>query len=185
MSLLSMHRTLPRPQATHCTALAIFSLGVGVWLACFVLSRAHMMHVSYNTIVQQRDDESWLLQQCKQDEFYHNMKQHSALCDELAVRGKNVAAFDALQHVVDNTYLCGYTPCHEMLDSVSAWMLGRGLVLTLFLVVLVLTMLSLLLPLWRRNMNLLADKRMQEIYNTPYGESHYTYTHPMMVLGDS
>ena len=162
------------------TAVCIISLCFGLWLVCFIFSRAHILHVAYNTIIQAREDESWLLQQCEQHEFYHNMKQHSALCDELAGKSKNVAVFDAMQHVVDNTYLCGYTPCYLMLEAVSAWMLGRGFFLTLALAVLVLFSPSLFMPFWRRNMNHMADRRMHQLYNTPYGTPHYQHSHPRL-----
>ena len=108
------------------------------------------------------------------------MKQHSALCDELSGKSKNVAVFDAMQHVVDHTYLCGYTPCYLMLEAVSAWMLGRGFFLTLAIAALVLFSPSLFMPIWRRNMNHMADRRMHQLYHTPYGTPHYQYSHPML-----
>ena len=175
-----MQRKVLGPREPLVSAMSVVSLCFGLWLVCFLFSRMHILHVSYNNIMQQRDDESWLLQQCDQHEFYHNMKQHSALCDELKGKSKNVAMFDAMQHVVDNTYLCGYTPCHLMLEAVSAWMLGRGFFFSLALAALVLLLPSLFMPIWRRNMNNMADKRMHQLYNTPYGTPHYQYSHPML-----
>jgi len=93
---------------------------LGLWLLFFVLSHGHMLHISHSALSQQRDDERWLLQQCVTDEFYHNMKQHSSLCDDLSTLSRSSVLLAAVQHVVNHTYLCGYTPCHELLDATVA-----------------------------------------------------------------
>ena len=32
-------------------------------------------------------------------------------------------------------------------------------------------------------MNNMADKRMHQLYNTPYGTPHYQYSHPRLDMG--
>ena len=111
-----------RPQSGG--LLVTVSLFASLWLLMFVISRVHMLHLSFTGLRQQREDESWLLEQCTTHEFYH-MKLHSLLCD-LAVTSRSSLLLNAVQHVVDN----GYTPCHVLLDATLAWFLGKGLVVT-------------------------------------------------------
>ena len=107
-----------RPQSGG--LLVAVSLFASLWLLMFVLSRVHMLHLSFTALKQQREDESWLLGQCTTDEFYHNMKQHLSLCDDLAVTSRSSLLLNAVQHLVDNSY----TPCHVLLDATLAWFLG-------------------------------------------------------------
>jgi len=151
---------------------------LGLWLLLFVLSRVHMLHLSHAALSQQRDDERWLLQQCATDEFYHNMKQHSSLCDDLSATSRSSVLLGAVQHVVDHTYLCGYTPCHELLDATVAWLCGRGLAVSALAACVVVLFPTLFVPILRSNMNYLADRRMHQIYHAPYGTNHYGASHP-------
>ena len=157
--------------------LVAVSLFASLWLLMFVLSRVHMLHLSFTTLKQQREDESWLLGQCTTDEFYHNMKQHLSLCDDLAVTSRSSLLLNAVQHVIDNTFLCGYTPCHVLLDATLAWLLGKGLVVTALLALAVLLFPTLFVLIVRSNMNFLADRRMHQLYNAPYGTNHYGASH--------
>jgi len=170
---------LHRPRSVG--AVAVLSVLAALWLVMFVISRVHMLHLSFTSMKQQREDESWLLQQCASDTFYHNMKQHSSLCDDLAVTSRSSLLLNAVQHVLDNTFLCGYTPCHQLLDATLAWLFGKGLVVTGIIAVGVLLFPTLFVPVVRSNMNYLADRRMHQLYNAPYGAIHYGGTHPWSI----
>jgi len=156
----------------------IMSLLLGLWLLLFVLSRIHMLHISYSEQSQKREDERWLLQQCNLHEFYHNMKQYSSLCDDLSATSRSSLLLGAVQHVVDHTYLCGYTQCHELLDATISWLLGKGLAVTALVALALLLFPTLFVPIFRSNMNHLADRRMHQLYNAPYGTNHYGKSHP-------
>jgi len=167
--------------ALSVSAAMLVSLVLGLWLLLFLLSRVHMLHLSYTERAQQREDERWLLQQCATDEFYHNMKQHSSLCDDLSTLSRSNLMLGAVQHVVDHTFLCGYTPCHELFDATVTWLLGKGLAVTAVVALVVLFFPTLFVPILRSNMNHLADRRMHQLYNAPYGTHHYGATHPWML----
>lgn len=120
-----------------------------------------------------RDDEKWLVEQCAKHDFYHNLKQHSALCDEVQGKEKSILFLNALHHMAANTYLCGYEPCGSLITNVLEWCMTRGLVLTLCMVFLILLLPTLLLPLFRTYLNNMADQRMHQLYNTPFGMDNY------------
>ena len=155
----------------------LLTLLAGVWMCGFLLSRAHMLHTEYNAITLQRKNEAWLFDQCTKDEFYDSMKHHSTVCDEVSTNTRKVPILQALEHMVENTYLCGYSPCYDTVDAVATWMLGRGLLFTLALCLMLVAAPAVLVPIYRRNMNVLADHRMKHLYNTPYGAPHYVTTH--------
>jgi hypothetical protein len=164
--------------ALSTSAAFLVSLVLSLWLLLFILSRIHMLPISYSAQSQKREDERWLLQQCDIHEFYHNMKQHSSLCDDLSVTSRSSLLLGAVQHVVDHTYLCGYTPCHELLDATISWLLGKGLAVTALVALALLLFPTLFVPILRSNMNHLADRRMHQLYNAPYGTIHYGKSHP-------
>jgi len=144
-----------------------------LWAAAFVLSRIHMMYQAYTDLSEVRDDESWLLGQCATHEFYSRMKQHSSLCDEVKHKAKDVIMLRAIRHVIDNSYLCGYEPCSAIVDSFIVWALGRGLVLTIAVVLLLVFGPACLMPVYRRQMNARADERVRELYYTPYNQDGF------------
>lgn len=153
-------------------------MGIILWIFMFLLSRLHMLHASYSLLENERDNDTWLVEQCKLHEFYHNMKHHSSLCDSVQKKQGEILLLQAMQRVIDETYLCGYESCGSLLMKVGDYMLGRGLVLTTCLVLAIVLLPTLLLPLFRRKLNVMADIRMQELYNRPFGDSHYLTTHP-------
>lgn len=153
-------------------------IGVILWIGMFLVSRLHMLHASYSVLENERDNDVWLVEQCKLHEFYHNMKHHSSLCDSVQKKQGEILLLLAMQRVIDETYLCGYESCGTLMMKVGDYMLGRGLVLTGCLVLAVLLLPTLLLPIFRRKLNVMADHRMQELYNRPYGDGHYLTTHP-------
>ena len=142
----------------------------------FVMSRVYMLQSAYETHAQQRKDETWLLQQCENDEFYHNMRQHSQLCDTVSRNAQSILFMTALQSVLEQTYLCGYDPCETIIDRIATWLFGRGLPILLLVLLIVVLMPTLLLPMLRKQMNIMADQHMRELYNTPYGIGHYKIT---------
>ena len=91
---------------------------------------------------------------------------------------RNNMLLTSVQHVIDHTYLCGYTPCHEMLDATVTWLLGKGLDVTGFAAVVILLFPTLFVLILRSNMIVLADRRMRQLYNAPYKTIHYGASHP-------
>ena len=139
-------------------AFALLLLIVSIWAVGFLLTRFHILHVSYTKLAQQRDDEEWLLKQCKHDEFYHNMKQHSQLCDQVSENAQSNLLLGALEHMVQSTYLCGYDPCLTVLDDMVTWATGRGFPVTATVLIGIVFFPAITLPFWRRRENQMAAR---------------------------
>lgn len=134
-----------------------------IWIVAFAMSRVHIMQQAYTDFAEIREDESWLLGQCTSHEFYSRLKQHSTLCDEVKHKANDILILKALQHMIDNSYLCGYEPCFFLFDRLVAWALGRGIVFTICVVLLLVFGPVCLLPIYRRHMNMLTDERVNMI----------------------
>jgi hypothetical protein len=142
----------------------------------FLFTRIYMMHHTYNELISERENDAWLVQQCRHDEFYHNMKHHSSLCDDLTTRRRDSILMTSVQRVIEESYLCGFAPCTETLDAATQWVFGRGLVATGCCVLIMLTMPSFILPCLRRRVNVLADARLRSLHHAPYGHDNYVET---------
>lgn len=145
----------------------VFALGISA--LGFVLSRLHLFQHEYNRISVQRENDAWLLERCKEHDFYHNMKHHSSLCDEISVALRESIILLSLQAVVRNTYTCGYQPCLEILDAFITWVLGRGFAVTIALCACVLMLPSILLPMLRLHSTRAHEARIRDRFNDPYG----------------
>lgn len=84
-----------------------------MWTTSFVASRIYLLHEAYIQESSKRSDESWLLQQCSDPEFYSNMRQHTDLCTEVANNARSSLILKAIYKVASNTHLCGSSSCVE------------------------------------------------------------------------
>jgi len=144
-----------------------------LWLLTFAASRAHMMHKAYAGFTKAREDESWLFGQCSGSEFYARMKQHSSMCDEVTHKAKTVILLQAVRHVINHSYLCGNDPCADLLDGLATWALGRGLLLTVCCMLLLVFRPVCLMQLYQCQMNLMADQRVKQLYYTPFEQEQF------------
>lgn len=161
---------------------AIAGFGLLMWVCMFLLSRVHKLHEAYGMLEAERNNDEWLVEQCRKDDFYHNMKHHSSLCDSVQRKQYDILLLRAVERVIEETYLCGYDSCGQLLVAFGDYMLGRGIVLTACLALAALLLPTLLLPVFRRKLNGMADQRMQELYNRPFGDTHYLQTHPYQAV---
>lgn len=95
---------------------AIRNIFLSVWLmwtTSFMASRIYLLHEAYIQESSKRSDESWLLRQCDDPEFYSNMRQHTDLCTEVANNARSSLILKAIYKVASNTHLCGSSSCVE------------------------------------------------------------------------
>jgi hypothetical protein len=121
----SEHRTR-RLDSTLCHIfyLAITLVLVGVCAGLFV-TNLHRFHVALTSRHQAEQDNNWLAQQCKSPEFYSNMRQHSNLCDEVALAQADALWLHALRDVFDSNRPCGSISCEHRITEGLAWIFDR------------------------------------------------------------
>lgn len=114
--------------------------------ALFLLTQAFLINHEYHSLLVQRDNDAWLLQQCRFDEFYHRLGHHSRLCDEVAAKQMDPVWLEALRNVVGRAFLCGERSCMEMAKDAMDWVAGPGIFLSMFIFLLVLALPTVLVP---------------------------------------
>lgn len=138
---------------------------VAALYACgFVVSRVHMFHISYTRRLQHMHSEEWLVQQCRSHEFYHNMKHHSSVCEDVAARADEADWLAAFDDVVRSTYLCGSDPCANHVAAVASWMAHEGFFATAGVVVVFLALLVLAVPCLRLRRFNKSKRDMHPLY---------------------
>lgn len=162
-------------QETAKSVLGILRLMLSVWLIFFVLTRIHMLHSAISRLSKERHNEHWLLEQCQQDEFYHNMKHHSTLCDEVSTNADDVLLLHAIREVVENSYVCGFQSCAEIVDVALASTAKQSMYVLVSGVCLLILAPSILFPLWRRSLHRVVSGtahrralREHSLYNDMY-----------------
>ena len=103
---------------------AIAGFGLLMWVCMFLLSRVHKLHEAYGMLEAERNNDEWLVEQCRKDDFYHNMKHHSSLCDSVQRKQYDILLLRAVERVIEETYLCGYDSCGQLLVAFGDYMLG-------------------------------------------------------------
>ncbi len=146
-------------------------------LSClgFAVTRLQVFSDALNGEYQRRAQETWLRRECKKPDFYANMQLHADLCDKVEAHARGSPWLAALAHLSANTYLCGYSPCAELLDGALDWVAGRGLPVLLLLAALALLLPTVLVPLYRQYLAHAADEHMARGFvrgADPFGRAH-------------
>ena len=128
-------------RASRLDALLCNIIGISI-CAIFILScigtfvtKVHMYQQALNKRRKHYEDNLWLEEQCKEAEFYQNMKHHSNICDDIALARVDSLWLHALRDVVDKSSICGSHSCEERLTACLAWMFGPGLLITFTLII--------------------------------------------------
>lgn len=116
-----------RLDATLChilyLGLVLVVLVVGAGLA---VTNAHRFHVALAARRQAEKNNAWLVEQCKSADFYANMREHSKLCDEVALAQADALWLHALRDVLDAARPCGEAACARVLGDGLAWLFQKG-----------------------------------------------------------
>ena len=139
----------------------------------FLLTRAYLVHTTYNELIDERERDGWLMEQCTSDAFYHNMKHHSDLCDEISTRHRDSLLLKSVSMVIENTFSQGLGSVLNTVRGIVEWSLGRGFVASCMIMGFLLFAPSLLVPIFRRQLNRMADERLRHLHYGPYGSNHY------------
>ena len=148
---------------------------LGIFL--FSLTRLHMLHTTVVRLQSERENEAWLFEQCKRDDFYHNLRQHSNLCDDVNARAQDAVILHAMREVIENTYICQFEFCMRTLHAVANFCTQHFFYVSIISTIIFLLAPSLFLPHWRRCMNVMTDNKTRQLYHCPYGDLHYVGTH--------
>ncbi len=115
-------------------ALGVF---VTLWMATFLVTRTYILHEEYVSEMGARSDETWLVEKCKDTEFYANLRQHSDLCTRVQNNARASIVLRVLSRVMSrSTHLCGTLSCTELAYSAAERFGWHVLALVLGLVVL-------------------------------------------------
>lgn len=173
----------------------------------FLCIKLHQFIEEYNNLAEKQNNEMWLVEKCNSDEFYHNMKHHSKLCDDVIHRSRDSISLHAMRTVIENSFLCGAYSCESIMKFAFEVFIRNGFYIVIGTIVTISFFMTCLLPYWRRlyavknnavNYALFSEsfsgnelraydqRRMNDLHNTPYGLKHYQNTDiPSIVLTPS
>lgn len=124
-----------------------------VWSLAFVISRIFLLHDAYISESNKRADERWLLDRCREPEFYSNLRQHTDLCTAVEKNARSSLFLTALNSVASKTHACGTTSCVDVVFSIFSrlgWHAGMLLLVAMLVAPNVLYMVLLQVQQMRR-----------------------------------
>ena len=151
---------------------------IAVMLLAFLITRMHMFQHAYTQKSQEYNNNEWLVSQCSRDDFYHNMKHHSNICEDVTTSIMENIWLHSADYVVRNSYLCGHSSCLYVLERLMEWLMGSGFVLTVILLICVLCVPTLLLPLVRVRTSTMLDYHAHARLESP-AHKQVNYCNPL------
>lgn len=147
-----------------------------LYMCGFVVSRAYLFHVAYNHRIQRHGSEEWLVQQCRSHEFYHNMKHHSSVCEDVEGRAAESLWLGALAEVVNSTYICGDEPCTRLAGNFFQFLVGQGIVVAVAFLLCLFLLPTLAVPFLRMRRMQQSRRDMHALYlhrDVHHGDPYY------------
>ena len=147
---------------TPAHALVAYSKALFILISAFalcgvVISRVYIFYEAYSRFSMERSQEVWLRGQCRDPEFYSNMRQHTALCADIEHSAMQSVTLHALNKVFTTSHVCGERACIEYMNDLVvrgiAW--PAALILCLFVV----TIPSIITSMASRTMWHASDQR--------------------------
>ena len=147
----------------------VFGCGIALLvlvMALFVLSRAFIFSHEYNLLRIERKNELWLIEQCKNDKFYHEMKHHSLLCDEVDAKSQENIWLATLERVAKHTYLCGDVSCVDLFVMCIEWATGQGCIFLSVFCLMCFLMPSIMMSVWNTSVRHMTafSKRKDDVH---------------------
>ena len=84
------------------------------WISILIVGRIYDFHVSYISFLEQIKGEMWLLQQCADDHFFHNMQYHTDVCATVVANSLIWPSLYAINYSLSNMKLCGFYDCNTL-----------------------------------------------------------------------
>lgn len=88
-----------------------------LWVSTLVVSRVYIFCEAYSLESIKVQDEKYLLEKCKDPEFFYNLKQHTDLCASVIANANTSILLKSLNAVATNTHACGAKPCSEIMQA--------------------------------------------------------------------
>lgn len=98
----------------HTVSLIFFSLPI-LWLVLFSVSRVNLFRHGLKLVEQEIEDDTVMAAKCLADKEMRRIKH--AMCAEHIANAARSPFWAGFKYMSDRTYLCGYVPCGELLNS--------------------------------------------------------------------
>ena len=98
----------------------LFLIILTMWLASFLSSRGLLFMKEYAIAKKHfKDDIFTLTAICNNNDIKANLGKNAHICEQAQINVEVYPWQTAFQKVVDNTYLCGNTPCLDLFDQAT------------------------------------------------------------------
>lgn len=99
----------------------LVSASTVLWVVTLFCDRLLSLHTVYNSEIARLKDEAWLRERCKEPEFFRHLHSHTTICAEVTQRALRNVLLYSVNHVMQETYVCGRVSCTDQAFALAAW----------------------------------------------------------------
>lgn len=92
---------------------------VTCWMCAVIITRLYAFHNAYMQHLNKIEDEAWLRNNCRDPDFFSNLRQHTEICTAVMENFRKSPVLVALNDVAASTYLCGSQTCLGLFQDIS------------------------------------------------------------------
>jgi hypothetical protein len=84
------------------------------WISMLLVGRIFDFHQIYIGFIDQIKSEEWLLKQCENDHFFHNMAYHTDVCKQVLANSQLSPVLYSIHGSLMGIKLCGFYDCTDL-----------------------------------------------------------------------
>jgi hypothetical protein len=97
----------------------VCTLSFVVYCLLIVINFVEMFHTNLTQLQRKRENDKWLQDRCKEQEFVHHIRHHIDLCETVERDALTNSYLSAIQLALDGLHLCGSYSCEKIFISMT------------------------------------------------------------------
>jgi len=152
----------------------VFSRNIGVMASVvvailMVTNFILAFHTEHNKLRQKLKDDKWLVEKCKDPEFFIKFKQHSDLCEDVERTSQKHVLLHCFVEAFQRVELCGFVSCQDLMSNIIDSMSRAGMATIIMVFCLIFFVPLLAMYLCRFFLDIIAEQHLRNKYNKLYG----------------
>jgi hypothetical protein len=152
-----------------CVTRHISMICIAIFTLLVLCNFLYTLHSEHATARQRLKDDSWLLKQCGEPDFYIRLKQHTDLCEGVEANARRSILLHSFTSALRSTQLCGFDSCTNIVTALIDPIIKGGIITISIAIAIMFTLPVLLAMGYRKFIDSVSENHLRTKYNMPYG----------------
>lgn len=144
-----------------------------MYVVMFVFDRIYTLYKTAVELSASLQREETLRQKCTDPAFYMMLADHKYICDKVHENARRSVILEAIEIVMQSTYVCGYDRCEVILGNIVQWLVGLSFPVLLLIGALAVIMPCAFIHITRALSDVFFTRNQHILYNPYHTDVEY------------